>query len=70
VKGSQYHLIVELYEIKLKALEEAIDKEDLEIDESHIIGLDPYIVVTCKDEEKGKILMDRLQREIPRFLAP
>lgn len=68
VTGSFYHVATEMREIELKASEETIREGDLQIDTSHLLGPQPYIVVTCQDEGKGKRLMERVERELPRFL--
>ena len=63
--GSLYSIVMEMREIELKASEESIR---VEIDKSHLLDSEPYIVVTCQDDQKGMILMERVEREAPRFI--
>ena len=66
VTGSSFYRVVsEMIEIEFKAKEADVE---VGIDNSHIIDKEPYIIVTCQDDEKGEALMKRVEREVSRFL--
>jgi len=66
VEGSLYSLVSEMREIELKAHEEGIS-EGLQIAKESLLAPEPYILVTCADEQKGKRLFERVRREAPHF---
>jgi len=65
VKGSFYSVVSEMLEVELKAKEESME---VHIDKTHLLDGEPYITVTCPDQEKGKALTKRVEDEAPRFL--
>lgn len=67
VEGDINHLYFEMREIEFKAREEGIDPRHIQIAKEHLFDPAPYILVTCQDEQKGKELLIRVEREAPHF---
>jgi hypothetical protein len=67
VEGDINHLYFEMKEIEFKASEEGIDPGHIQIVKDHLFDPEPYILVTCQDEQKGKELLNRVERQAPRF---
>jgi hypothetical protein len=67
VEGDINHLYFEMKEIEFKAREEGIDPAHIQIVKDHLFDPEPYILVTCQDEQKGEELLNRVKREASRF---
>ena len=67
VEGDMNHLYFEMGEIEFKAREAGINPTEMQIMKEHLFDPEPYILVTCQDDEKGKELLNRVERQAPRF---
>jgi hypothetical protein len=62
--GGLQSIVAQIYEIQMRAIEVGAD---VEINKEHLLDAEPFIIVRCKDKQKGVKLLELAGREAPRF---
>jgi len=62
--GSLQSIVAQMYEVQMRAIEVGAD---IKINKEHLLDQEPFIIVRCKDKQRGMMLLELAGREVPRF---